>query len=130
MTRIVSVTLAAVLAVGVGLVTAQQKAASTKTLSVNGTVKTVSANSLTVESGKKSMSFTVASTTRILATGATATTKDKKREGAAGLSITDVVHAGDVVRVMYREAGGIMSAVEVQLRTARLPKPLVPDDKR
>ena len=130
MARIVSVTLAAVLAVGVGLATAQEKAASTKTLSANGTVKTVSAGSLTVESGKKSMSFTVDSTTRILANGATAETKEKKAAGAAGLSITNVVHTGDVVRVMYREAGGIMNAAEVQLRTARLPKPLVPDDKR
>ena len=93
-------------------------------------MKTVSAGSLTVETGKKSLSFTVNSTTRILASGATSTTKEKKAAGAAGLSITDVVHAGDVVRVMYREAGGIMNAVEVQLRTARLPKPLVPDDKR
>jgi hypothetical protein len=115
MKRVVCLTVAAVLAVGIGLATAQQKPATAKTQSTNGVVKAVTASSLTVENGGKSMAFTVASSTHLLARGSTAKTKEVQAAGAPGLVITDMVHVGDRVTVSYSSAGTVMTAVEVRV---------------
>jgi len=114
MSRIVTLTLAAVVAVGIGTASAQTKAAASKTQSTTGVVKTVSPSSLAVENGSKSITFTIDSSTKVLARGSTAKTAEKKAAGAPGLVITDMIHAGDRVTVRYHNAGGVMTATEVR----------------
>ena len=108
MKRIVSLVSAVVLMLGVSAF-AQDKA---KTQSMTGAVKAISASSITVESGGKSMTFSVSSSTKLLAKGSTAKTKEVKAKGAPGLTITDMVKVGNSVVVRYTG----MDAVEVRLR--------------
>lgn len=111
MKRLALVALAAVMALGINVsVGAQGKAKS-----MTGVVKAVTASSLTVEKGGKDSNFTVTSSTKLLAKGSTAKTKEKKAAGAAGLSITDMVHMGDQVTVRYTESGGTMTATQVRV---------------
>ena len=112
-------TLAIAVALGVGVSAAQGKAAkatAAKTMSVTGVVTTVSAGSLTIEgSGKKVMTFTIDSSTRLLARGSTAKTKERKEAGAPGLSITDMVKSGSQVTVRYTTTGNTMKATQVSV---------------
>jgi hypothetical protein len=76
-----------------------------------GTVKSVSADSLTVSGAGKDWTFAVNPTTKVLGKGAgTATT-------AAGgrIAITSLVSNGDQVSVNYREAGSTMTATQVRV---------------
>ena len=66
-----------------------------------GTVKTVTGNSLTVERGTISGVFAVETKTHITAKGSTAKTEANKAAGKAGLTVPDMVHKGDQVRVRY-----------------------------
>ena len=118
MKRIAYLTLAMVLALGVGSVAAQGQAAKAgaKTITANGVVKSVSGSSLTIESGKKTMTFSVDSKTFISARGASTKTREKKAAGQGGLTVADAVHAGDQVVVRYHETGGTMMATEIQVR--------------
>ena len=108
MKRIVSLVSAVVLLLGISAF-AQQKA---KTQSMTGAVKAISASSITVEAGGKSMTFTVSSSTHLLAKGSTAKTKERKAAGAPGLVITDMVKVGNSVVVRYTGT----DAVEVRVR--------------
>lgn len=108
MKRIVSLVSAVVLLLGISAF-AQEKA---KTQSMTGAVKTVSASSITVEGGGKSMTFNVTSSTKLLAKGSTAKTKEVKAKGAPGLQITDMVKPGTSVVVRYTGT----DAVEVRVR--------------
>ena len=108
MKRIVSLVSAFVLLLGISAF-AQGKA---KTQSMTGTVKTVSASSITIEGGGKSMTFNVTTSTHLLAKGSTAKTKERQKEGKAGLQITDMVKTGNSVVVRYTG----MDAVEVRVR--------------
>ena len=64
--------------------------------------------------GKKTMTFAVDSSTKILKQGATTKTKERKEAGAKGLTITDVVKSGDQVTVRYMMTGTTMHAMEVR----------------
>ena len=108
MKRIVSLVSAFVLLLGISAF-AQGKA---KTQSMSGAVKAVSSSSITVEGGGKSMTFNVTPSTKLLAKGSTAKTKERKAAGAAGLQITDMVKVGNSVVVRYSG----MEATEVRVR--------------
>ena len=114
-------TLAIAVALGVGVSAAQTKAAPAKaaagkTMSATGVVTSVSAGSLAIEGGgKKPMTFVVDSSTRLLARGSTAKTKEKKEAGAAGLQITDMVKPGTQVTVRYTKTGDTMHATQVSV---------------
>ncbi len=114
MKRLAFLALTAVMALGVTAAVGAQTAKA-KTMTMTGVVKTVAAGSLTVEKGGKDSMFAVTSSTKLLARGSTAKTKEKKAAGAAGLAITDMVHAGDQVTVKYMASGGTMTATEVRV---------------
>ena len=107
-------TLAIAAALGVGVSAAQAKKEAAKTMSVTGVVTSVSPASLAIEGkGKSVMTFTIDSSTKLLARGSTAKTKEKKEKGAPGLSITDMVKAGTQVTVRYMKTGDTMHAMTV-----------------
>jgi hypothetical protein len=91
-----------------------------KTMSMNGTVKSVSGNSLVVAGAdNKEMTFTVDNTTKFVGKGLG--TKAK----AGKLTATDAVAANDRVRVAYHDMGGTMHAATVTVMskgTAAAPK--------
>ena len=58
------------------------------------------------------LTFTVDRETHVLAVGGTRATK----KAGGSQPLTDFVHAGDIVRVEYREASGAMKALEIQIR--------------
>ena len=110
------VVLAALLALGIGIAVAQEKK-DAKSATANGVVTAVSNGSLSIEAGKKSMTFAVVASTVIKAVGAGTKTREQKAAGKAGISITDAVGKGDQVTVRYSSAEGKMVALEVQVRT-------------
>src|SRR5437773_8365662 len=78
--------------------------------SFRGTMKAVSASSISVERGTLSGVFSVDPKTHVAARGASTATKKAKDAGKAGLTVPDAVHVGDQVVVMYRETAGKMMA--------------------
>jgi hypothetical protein len=109
-------TLAIAVALCVG-VSAAQKGAAPKTMSITGVVTSVTPGSLAIEGGKGKMpmTFTIDSSTKLLARGSTAKTKEKKAAGAPGLSITDMVKPGSQVTVRYTKTGDAMKATQVSV---------------
>jgi hypothetical protein len=110
MTRMLfaAVSVAALLAIPIADVHAQAKP---KALSANGTVKSVSANSLAVTAGAKEMTFTIDNTTKVVGKGLTT------KSGGAPMSVTDAVAAGDHVRVSYHDMSGTMHATTITVTT-------------
>jgi hypothetical protein len=117
MKHVALLALVMVLAAGVGVVTVEGQAAKTQT--AIGAVKTVSGSTFTVDTGKSALKFTVNEETNILAKGASTKTRAKKAAGQGGLTIADVVHEGDQVVVTYVEAGGNLTASEIEVRNPR-----------
>jgi hypothetical protein len=78
---------------------------------VTGTVKAVSAGSLTVTSDGRDMPFAINRNTRVLFPGAGRATRD----AGGTIAITSLVSAGDTVSVSYTEAGGTSTASEVRV---------------
>jgi len=66
-----------------------------------GIVKAVTGNSVTVEHGSITGVFAVDAKTHITAKGSTAQTAANKAAGKPGLTVPDMVHTGDQVRVRY-----------------------------
>jgi hypothetical protein len=66
-----------------------------------GMVKAVTGNSVTVERGSITGVFAVDAKTHITAKGSTAQTAANKAAGKPGLTVPDMVHTGDQVRVRY-----------------------------
>jgi hypothetical protein len=91
---------------------AQQAAG--KAMTVAGSVKAVTADSLTVSSGGKDMTFKIDGTTKFVAKGLS--TKSAKGK----ITATDAVGADDVVRVTYHDMGGTLHAANVRV-TAKAP---------
>ena len=83
------------------------------TKNVQAKVKSISGNTLVLDQNGRDMTFTVDRDTDVLAVGGTRATK----KAGGTLPFTDLVHAGDIVRVEYREAAGAMKAVQVQVRS-------------
>jgi uncharacterized protein DUF5666 len=84
----------------------------------NGTVKSVAADSLTVTSAGKDMTFAVDKDTHVVAVGAG--TKAKETGGRLP-AITEAVKEGDVVSVSYHDMAGTLHAAEVRV-TRKAPK--------
>lgn len=89
-------------------VSAQTKAKA-KTMSMSGTVKSVSADSLAITSAGKDVTFTVDSSTRFVGKGLST------KSAAGPLKATDATKAGDQVRVSYHSASGTMHAATVTI---------------
>ena len=70
-----------------------------------GSVKAVTGNSVTVERGSLTGVFAIDAKTHVSATGSTAKTEANKAAGKAGLTVPDMVHKGDQVRVRYTYNG-------------------------
>ena len=100
--------------VAAGLALAQEKKGG-ETKTATGTVKAVSADSLTVVKGTDEWTFTVDKNTRIVAKGATRKTAKAKQAGEA-LVITDIVKEKQSVTVEYHEINGKRHAAEVRIR--------------
>jgi hypothetical protein len=92
--------------------TAKPASAAAKT--AHGTVKDVSASSLTISSAGKDMTFTVDSKTHAIGKGLGTATE--KTGGKA--PITDLIKAGDQVSVTYHDMGGTLHAATVHVVTA------------
>jgi hypothetical protein len=84
-----------------------------KTMTANGTVKSVSGTSIVVTGGGKDWTFTVDNTTKF--TGKGLGTKAK----AGPVTATDAVHEGDMVSVSYHDTGGTMHAASVRVNSAK-----------
>ena len=79
---------------------------------VQAKVKSINGNALVLDRDGRDMKFTVDRDTDVFAIGATRATK----KAGGSLPITDLVHAGDIVWVQYLEAGGSLTAREIQVR--------------
>lgn len=77
----------------------------------SGTVKSVSAASLTVTGGGKDWTFTVDEKTSVIGTGLST----KARAKGSKLTITEALAAGDKVTVTYHDMGGTMHASTVRV---------------
>ena len=99
------------LTVGVRSAAAQNKTAK-------GTIKAVSADSMTVTDAGKDMTFAVDKDTKVQAKGAGTATK------AAGgaIAITSLLAAGDKVQVTYGGTGSAMHAINVRVTQKASPK--------
>jgi hypothetical protein len=87
-------------------------AAADSAKNVQAKVKSISGNSLILDQDGHDLTFAVDRDTDVLAVGGTRATK----KAGGSQPITNFVHAGDIVRVEYREAGGSMKALEIQVK--------------
>ncbi len=106
------------------LVAAGPVMAQTKT--VKGSVKEVGANTITVTSAGKDMTFNVDAKTTVVARGAGTKSKAAEAAGKTGPGIAEVLKAGEAVEVAYHEAG--MHADTVRT-IASVPPPPPPAPK-
>jgi hypothetical protein len=90
-----------------------QTKAKAKSMSANGTVKSVSGDSLVITSGGKDMTFTVDGTTKFVGKGLST----KTREKGGKMMASDAVGSGDMVSVTYHDMGGAMHAASVRITT-------------
>ena len=72
-----------------------------QTESFVGNVKSVTGSSVTVERGALTGVFAVDAKTHVGVSGATAKTKEAQAAGKPGVSVADLLHTGDQVRVRY-----------------------------
>ena len=101
------------------------KAGSAKTMSANGTVTAVAADSLTVKAKSGEMTFAVDAKTNVQATGASHKTEAAKADNKP-TPITDFVKVGDEVAVKYHDMGATKHAASVRVMAA---KPAAPKKK-
>jgi hypothetical protein len=94
-----------------------KKAAAPKTLTANGTVSAVAADSLTVKGKDAEWTFAVDGKTTVQAKGASHKTAAAKAD-AKPTPITDFVKAGDKVVVKYHDMGATKHAASVTVTGA------------
>lgn len=99
-----------------------QKAA-TKT--VQGKVTAVAADSLTIQKGSDTMTFSVDHTTKVIGTGVGTKMKQKKA-GHEPFAITDAVGQDDMVKVTYDETAGGMHAATVNVTQKSMKRSVAP----
>jgi len=87
-------------------------AAAESAKNVQAKVKSISGNALILDQDGHDLKFAIDRDTDVLVAGGTRATK----KAGGSQPITNFVHAGDIVRVEYREAGGSMKALEIQVR--------------
>jgi Domain of unknown function (DUF5666) len=96
--------------------------AKAKTMTANGTVSAVAADSLTVKGKSADLTFAVDASTKITATGASHKTEAMK-DDKKPTQITDFVSNGDTVMVKYTDSGDRKLATSVTVkRKATVPK--------
>ena len=80
-----------------------------------GNVKAVTGSSVTVERGAITGVFAVDAKTHVGVAGATAKTKEAQAAGKPGITVADVLHVGDQVRVryMYNEKSNKMTVSDI-----------------
>ena len=80
-----------------------------------GNVKSVTGSSVTVERGALTGVFAVDSKTHVGVSGATAKTKEAQAAGKAGVTVADLLHTGDQVRVRYtyNQSSNKMTVTEI-----------------
>ena len=81
-----------------------------------GIVKTVSDSAISVERGATMFAFVINAKTHVAARGATSKTRENLAAGKAGLTVPDVVQAGDQVFIKYEWKDGARIATDIQLR--------------
>lgn len=115
--RLMYVTLTIALAIGISTATAQTDGKTgSQAQSVAGVVKTVSVSSLTLltrERNSMEIVFGLDPSTRIISKG-TAHARDLVLR-KPGPRITDIVKAGQLVTITYRQSGRALNAVEVRV---------------
>lgn len=84
--------------------------------SIQGTVKSLSASSITVVVDNVDRTFAIESTTRVVGKGF-ATVAAKKTDGKT--TVTDLVSPGDQVTVRYADSGSASKATEVRVTSAK-----------
>ena len=89
----------------------------------NGTVKSISGNSLTITGGSGggatfTQTFTLDGTSKVIGKGVGTATAPQGGRGA----LADLVKAGDTVSVSYHETGSTLHAAEVRVTTKAAPK--------
>ena len=117
MTRIIGglVLAVALVALPVGLQAEQGGAKpQAKIVNAEGTVSTVTIDSLTVKGKTGTWTFTIDKTTEVRAKGATHKTLELKAEGKAG-KLTDFVKVGDNVTVGYHDLGATKHAATIRV---------------
>ena len=87
-------------------------AAAESVKNVQAKVKSISGNALILDQDGHDLKFAIDRDTDVLVAGGTRATK----KAGGSQPITNFVHAGDIVRVGYREAGGSMKALEIQVK--------------
>jgi hypothetical protein len=103
-----------------------KKAPAAKTMSANGTVTAVAADSLTVKAKAGEMTFAIDDKTNVQAAGASHKTAAAKAENKP-TPITDFVKVGDDVAVKYHDMGATKHAASVRVMAA---KPAAPSKKK
>ena len=109
---------------GCAVLVAGPAIAQTKT--VKGSVKEVGANTITVSSAGKDMTFNVDAKTTVIARGAGTKSKAAEAAGKTGPGIAEVLKAGEAVEVSYHEAG--MHADTVRAIASVPPPPPAPKE--
>jgi len=87
-------------------------AAAEHAKNVQARVKSINGNALILDQDGHDLTFAIDRDTDVLAVGGTRATK----KAGGSQPITNLVHTGDIVRVEYREAGGSMKALEIQVK--------------
>jgi hypothetical protein len=90
--------------------------AKAKTMTANGKVSAVTADSLTVKGKSAELTFAVDASTKVTATGASHKSEAMKDEKKT-TQITDFVHDGDTVTVKYEDSGGKKLAKSVMVKS-------------
>jgi hypothetical protein len=90
-----------------------EKAAAPAAKTVHGTVKDVSASSLTIASQGKDMTFAVDAKTQAVGKGMSTAT----RSTGGKAPLTDLIKSGDEVSVTYHDMGGSLHAASVRVVT-------------
>jgi hypothetical protein len=86
-----------------------------KTMTADGKVKTVAADSVTVtDKAGKDWTFNVTPETKVIAKGGSHKAYDAAKENKP-LMVTDIVKEGQKVRVKYSEMDGKMAAAEIKV---------------
>ena len=111
MKRFVVVALAVL---GLSVAAQSVEAQKAKAMTAAGTVKSVSATSLTITSGAKDMTFTIDSTTKFVGKGL----GTKAAKGP--MTAPDAVGMNDRVSVTYHDMGGTMHAANVRVNSKAL----------
>lgn len=101
-------------------------AAAPQEKDVRGKVTAVSADSVTVDVNGQAMTFTVNTSTEVIAKGAG--TKARETQGTTGQKpmLSDLVKVGDNVEVRYTESAGTMTAKVIRGGLAAAPPPRSP----